>query len=178
MSGSSIEKFIGWENLETLNLFMFHVCYHLRIIDLSMTKIREIPDKCFQHCYSLRKILFPAGVTKIMTISNLFNLESISIPAAVNNLSENVFTNITKLKIVAYFGNTSFERINLFSGCPSNIIVRVTKLYPSNLFSNILVTYDAYELGSQIPTTCHTIRNSYYYFHFNILHGMILISLE
>lgn len=162
MSGSPIEKFIGWENLAKIGSLAFHSCNQLKSVDLSMPQIKEIPSICFYGCNLLTTILLPVNLTKLSQLRQLYKLESISIPASVTDISDELFLNISRLKVVAYFGKNSFSNRNLFRNCPSKILIRVTKLYPSNLFSNFQVSYDAYELGSQIPIICQTEMNSCY----------------
>lgn len=147
MSGSRIEKFIGWESLEKVGEISFHACANLKIVDLSMTKVSEIPPHCFWFCNSLSQLYLPKNLTTISQFDTLPKLKTLVIPSTVYNITDNTFKNIPKLKVIAYFGTTSFSGRSLFVDCPSNIIVRVTKLYPSNLFSTFNVVYDAYEFG-------------------------------
>ena len=101
-------------------------------IDLSQTKITNIPKDMFTNTTNLGKITLPDTVTNIDTnaFSGCYSLNSIRFPNNLENISEGAFSNCSGLTLIilssealtnisknAFYGNSSLQ--NLF--LPANI---------------------------------------------------------
>lgn len=91
-------------------------------IDLSQTKITNIPKDMFTNTTNLGKITLPDTVTNIDTnaFSGCYSLNSIRFPNNLENISEGAFSNCSGLKlIILSSGALTNISGNAFYGCSS-----------------------------------------------------------
>lgn len=91
-------------------------------IDLSLTKITNIPKDMFTNTTNLGKITLPDTVTNIDTnaFSGCYSLNSIRFPNNLENISEGAFSNCSGLKlIILSSGALTNISGNAFYGCSS-----------------------------------------------------------
>ena len=104
-------------------------------IDLSLTKITNIPKEMFTNTTNLGKITLPDAVTNIeeSAFSGCSSLNSIRFPNNLENISEGAFSNCSGLKLIilssgaltnisnnAFYGSSSLVSI-ILSGSLTNI---------------------------------------------------------
>ena len=104
-------------------------------IDLSQTKITNIPKEMFTNTTNLGKITLPDTVTNIeeSAFSGCYSLNSIRFPNNLENISEGAFSNCSGLKLIilssgaltnisknAFYGSSSLVNL-ILSGSLTNI---------------------------------------------------------
>ena len=79
--------------VESLSHGVMEFCASLVFVDLSRTKIKEIPKYCFARCFSLSKVLLPFSVKELK--SHCFyqgsSLKELTIPYRIRAINENAF---------------------------------------------------------------------------------------
>lgn len=169
-SGSTYKQFIGWENLSRIDGYTFHASPNLKLVDISMTHITSIPDHAFQTCPILTDIRLPGNLTSLQdhAFTSNIQLRSIFIPIKVSEINNLAFVDLHNLRLITYYGETSFESPDIISDCPQLKTVRVIFSYPSDKFGNINVVRNAYMLGN--TEICPSINHKYCLFNnFNSL---------
>ena len=166
-SGSTYKQFIGWENLSRIDGFTFHASPNLKLVDLSMTNITSIPEYSFRTCPILTDIRLPGNLTSLQNYAFHINdkLRSIFLPNKVSEINKFAFNQLPNLRLLTYYGETSFDALNIINECPLLKTVRVIFTYPSDKFGGIIVVRNAYMLGNS--ELCPSINYKSSMFNFN-----------
>ena len=101
------------ETLSTLDTYCFYQETSLLSIDLSNTKIIDIPDNCFYGCINLSSLLLPNSLQTISgtsAIAGCNNLSKIDIPNTITSISGSTFSGGLKTLNVHYkTGSTPYK---------------------------------------------------------------------
>ena len=135
-----LKSFIGTPSLTTLGNNAFHVMPEIDLVDLSKTKIENIPSRTFCVCCA-RKIILPHSIKSIEKEAFYMAsyLISITLNYPVSSISTDVFKSCPKLRSIYYLGATNFSTINVFSD-GTNPRIYVTDIYEPAYFGNLPVT--------------------------------------
>ena len=145
-----------------LGSYTFNECEKLRGIDLSSTKLEEIPAYAFHSCDSLRTVTFPNTVKTIgqQAFNNSQSLESLKMPAALSSIGDNAFLYCRKIRSVDLSATSLTKIDSWFSNVDS---LRTVKL-PSTVTEigeNAFYNSPIEEIN--FPASLTTIGNSAFY---------------
>ncbi len=90
------------KNLSVLLNGAFENCKKLEILDLSETKLQELPESAFSGCVSLEKVSLPSSLTKIQgnAFCDCSALTEIYLPENLVEIGPAAFVNCTSLKTI------------------------------------------------------------------------------
>ena len=119
----SINEVIGGSNLHDLGNGCFLGCANLEKVDLSKTKLSEIPYGAFANCAALKELSLPDTIKTIggKSFSNC-GIEELILPAGTKQILDAAFMDCGKLKNIAWnseirfigygaFANTGIEEV-------------------------------------------------------------------
>lgn len=120
-------------------------------IDLSQTKIPEIPKEMFTNTTNLGKITLPDTVTNIgeSAFSGCYSLNSIRFPNNLENISEGAFSNCSGLKLII-----------LSSGALTNISKNA--FYGSSSLVNLILPANISNVCDTAFSNCSQLKNLEY----------------
>lgn len=120
-------------------------------IDLSQTKITNIPKDMFTNTTNLGKITLPDTVTNIDTnaFSGCYSLNSIRFPNNLENISEGAFSNCSGLKLII-----------LSSGALTNISNNA--FYGSSSLVNLILPANISNVCDTAFSSCSQLKNLEY----------------
>ena len=171
---TSLKTFYASPQLEEIKTHAFHFMFSVTTIDLSLSKITIIPDRCFWGC-SATNIIFPTSLTKLEKYAFYCDdyIKYLILPASVTDISNETFVNCTKLRRIVYQGRTDFSESGMFTGSTKVHLLRayVLEYYQHKYFGGIRVS--KYEHFCQARTIKFTRRTNY-----NVFVYIILISSE
>ena len=144
-SGSKLDKFIGTQNLSSVDSYPFHSSSYLVICDLSLTKIKTITNLAFHCCYKLKYLYLPQSLNRIVNGFAYYcnQLQTIIIPANVSIIDSNAF-DYSSFRTIIYLGETNFSYSSFLDSIKKSLInVKVGMRYPYEYFGSYKVTRDA-----------------------------------
>lgn len=120
-------------------------------IDLSLTKITNIPKEMFTNTTNLGKITLPDTVTNIeeKAFSGCYSLNSIRFPNNLENISEGAFSNCSGLKLII-----------LSSGALTNISNNA--FYGSSSLVNLILPANISNVCDTAFSNCSQLKNLEY----------------
>ena len=135
-----IQSFIGTEQMTALSEFSFHSMYYISLVDLSRTKISEIPSNAFSYC-SARRIMLPHSIKSIGEQSFVYatRLVSLEFQYPLEKIGEKSFVECRNLRSIYYLGATNFSAVNMFSK-DAKTRVYVMNFYKGELFGGLSVS--------------------------------------
>ena len=89
----SIKKIVIPASVKTLGSDAFLYCYKLESVEIKKGNLKVIEDGCFEGCDSLKTVILPEGITKIMDDAFLGceKLKTLTIPKTVTFIDSSAF---------------------------------------------------------------------------------------
>ena len=120
MNGNGILKTNGTSSIETLLGNRQDLLS--KVTEVIFTQeVKELPEKMFAGCTSLKKVELPSGLRAISSgaFSDCSSLESLTIPESVERIGSSAFSNCTSLKEISIPEKVETIGPMAFEGCTS-----------------------------------------------------------
>ena len=120
-SHSGLKSVIWNAKTELLDTDAFYMCKNLESVTLNDT-IKRLGMEVFSHCYRLKSIKLPSGLTEMEDFFqgiflNCYALESVTIPKTLTKINDGTFQECISLKEVNLHEGITAIGNNAFSGC-------------------------------------------------------------